>query len=69
MRKMQLKTVSKWLVVLGAIEVGLMGAFSFNLIGGLLGSSPMLVRIVYVVIGVAGVWGAYAMATNKKKRK
>ncbi|MCJ7805808.1 DUF378 domain-containing protein [Patescibacteria group bacterium] len=63
---MKLKTVSKWLVVLGAIEVGLMGFMNFDLIGSLLGSWPMLVKVVYILVGVAGLWGAYAMLTKKK---
>ena len=63
---MKLKTVSKWLVVLGAIEVGLMGVMNFDLIRSLLGSWPMLVTIVYILVGVAGLWGAYAMLTKKK---
>ena len=63
---MKLKTVSKWLVVLGAIEVGLMGFMNFDLIGSLLGSWPILVKIVYMLVGVAGLWGAYAMLTKKK---
>ncbi|MFH1863903.1 MAG: DUF378 domain-containing protein [bacterium] len=63
---MKLKTVSKWLVILGAIEVGLMGAVNFDLIGSLLGGWPMLVTFVYVLIGAAGLWGAYAMLTKKK---
>jgi uncharacterized membrane protein YuzA (DUF378 family) len=65
-RRMKLKTVSKWLVVLGAIDLGLMGIMNFDLIGGLLGSWPMLVKIVYILIGVAGLWGAYAMLTKKR---
>jgi len=63
---MKLKTVSKWLVVLGAIEVGLMGVMNFDLIGSLLGSWPMLVKVVYIFVGIAGLWGAYAMLTKKK---
>jgi uncharacterized membrane protein YuzA (DUF378 family) len=63
---MKLKTVSKWLVVLGAIEVGLMGVMNFDLIGSLLGSWPMLVKVVYILVGIAGLWGAYAMLTKKK---
>lgn len=63
---MKLKTVSKWLVVLGALEVGLMGVLNLDLVGSLLGSWPMLVKLVYALIGVAGLWGAYAMLTKKK---
>jgi hypothetical protein len=63
---MKLKTVSKWLVVFGAIEVGLMGVMNFDLVGSLLGSWPMLVKVLYILVGVAGLWGAYAMLTKKK---
>lgn len=65
---LKLKTVSKWLVILGALEVGLMGALGFDLIGSILGGMPVLVRLVYVLIGAAALWGVYAMLTNKKKR-
>jgi len=63
---MKLKTVSKWLVILGAIEVGLMGFMNFDLVGSLLGGWPLLVKVVYMLVGVAGLWGAYAMLTKKK---
>ena len=63
---MKLKTVSKWLVVLGAIEVGLIGVMNFDLIGSLLGSWPLLVKVVYILVGCAGLWGAYAMLTKKR---
>lgn len=64
---MKLKTISKWLVILGAIEVGLIGALKFDLIGTLLSGWPVIVMIVYILIGLAGLWGAYAMLTKKKK--
>jgi len=62
-----LKKISKWLVVIGAINWGLVGVFKFNLVTLIFGSWPMLVTLVYALIGLAGVWGAYAMLTNKKK--
>ncbi|OGM15756.1 hypothetical protein A2V56_02365 [Candidatus Woesebacteria bacterium RBG_19FT_COMBO_42_9] len=63
---MKLKTFSKWLVVLGALEVGFMSVLRFDLVGSILGSWPMLVTIVYALVGLAGLWGAYAMLTKKK---
>lgn len=66
---MQLKTSSKWLVVLAAIELGLIGVMNFDLIGSLLRAWPMAVKILYILIGAAGVWGAYAMATKKRKKR
>lgn len=65
---MQLKTVSKWLVIVGAINWGLVGLLGVDLVQTVFGSVPMLVKLVYLVIGAAGVWGAYAMLTNKKKK-
>ena len=65
---MKLKTVSKWLVVIGAINWGLVGLLNINLVTLLFGGWPIVVMIVYVLIGAAGIWGAYAMLANKKKR-
>lgn len=63
---MNLKTVSKWLVVLGAINWGLVGLLGMDVVSSLLGAWPMLVKIVYLLVGAAGVWGAYAMLTKKR---
>jgi len=62
-----LKKISKWLVVIGAINWGFVGFFKFNLVTFILGSWPILVTIVYILVGLAGLWGAYAMLTKKKK--
>jgi uncharacterized protein len=58
--------ISKWLVVIGAINWGLVGLLNFNLVEVLLGFMPVLVTVVYVLVGACGLWGAYAMLTNKK---
>lgn len=42
------------LVIIGGINWGLIGAFSFNVVG-LLGNWPALERIIYIVIGVAAI--------------
>ena len=65
---MKLKTFSKWLVILGALEVGFMGVLRIDLVGSLIGGWPILVTIVYTLVGLSGLWGAYAMLTNKKKK-
>lgn len=64
---MKLKTVSKWLVLLGALEVGFMGALRFDLFGSLLGTWPVVIRILYILILVCAIWGVFAMAVGKKK--
>lgn len=46
------------LILLGAINWGLWGFFQFDLVGFLFGSSMnMLARLVYCLIGLAGLWG------------
>lgn len=42
------------LVIIGALNWGLVGAFNFNLVSMLLGMG-LLARIVYILVGVAGV--------------
>jgi len=43
------------LVVAGAINWGLVGAFNKNLVSSLLGSGTTAEKIVYILIGVAGI--------------
>ena len=40
---------------IGAINWGLVGLFDMNLVEKLLGTMPMAVKVVYVVVGVAGL--------------
>ncbi|MEX0935232.1 MAG: DUF378 domain-containing protein [Candidatus Paceibacterota bacterium] len=48
--------IAELLVVVGAINWGLVGLFDFNLVDTILGSGSVLARIVYVLVGVSGVW-------------
>ncbi|HKC04942.1 MAG TPA: DUF378 domain-containing protein [Patescibacteria group bacterium] len=66
---MKLKMLSKWLVVLGALEVGFMSVLHVDLVGSLLGGWPWLLMVVYGLVGLSGLWGAYAMLTMKKKKR
>lgn len=50
------------LVVVGALNWGLMGLFNFNLVATLLGEIAALIRIIYVLIGLSGLWVIYAGA-------
>lgn len=44
------------LVILGAINWGLIGLFNFNIVGVILGQpANILGRIIYIAIGVCGV--------------
>ncbi len=43
------------LVVIGALNWGLVGLFGFNLVGALVGDFSAAARVVYVLVGIAGV--------------
>lgn len=55
-----LRTVSKWLVLIGAVNWGFVGLFNFNLVSAALGGWPGLVKLTYILVGVAGTWGVLA---------
>lgn len=50
------------LVVVGAVNWGLVGLFDFNLVEVLFASLPMLGKLVYVLVGLSGL---YLVFTHK----
>ncbi len=48
------------LVIIGALNWGLMGFFGINLVAMLFGEVSIVTRVIYCAIGVAGVWGLIA---------
>ena len=45
------------LVIIGAINWGLIGFFKFNLVDTIFGSMSVISRIIYVLVGISGLWG------------
>lgn len=50
-----LRTIAYALVITGAIVWGLVGLFDFNLIASMLGDGSILSRIIYTLVGAAGI--------------
>ena len=48
------------LVIVGAINWGLVGAFGFNLVEVIFGSVPMLLHIVYILVGLSGIYHIFS---------
>jgi len=44
------------LIVIGAINWGLIGLFNFNLVTYIFGNMEMISRLVFILVGVAGLW-------------
>jgi uncharacterized membrane protein YuzA (DUF378 family) len=49
-------TICLVLVIIGAINWGLIGLFGFNLVDAIFGTMSMISRIIYVLVGIAGLW-------------
>ena len=50
------------LMVIGGINWGLIGALDLDLVAALLGPGTMASRVVYMLVGLAGLYGVVVMA-------
>lgn len=55
-----------WLVIIGALNWGLVGLFGWNLVTTLLGGWPIVVTVVYVLVGLSAVYELWAHHDMKK---
>lgn len=59
-----MKTIQKiclLLTIIGAINWGLIGIFDFNLVDTIFGVGSMLSRIIYSLVGIAGLINIYLL--------
>ena len=49
-------TIALILVIIGAINWGLIGIFQFNLVDTLFGIGSAISRVVYTLVGLSGLW-------------
>ena len=50
-------TVPLVLIIIGAINWGLVGIFNFNLVEAIFGGLSVITRIIYILVGISGLWG------------
>jgi len=61
--------LSLLLVIVGAVNWGLVGLFQFDLVAFLFGGQASLIsRVLYTVIGAAGVWSISMLFTSREAR-
>jgi uncharacterized membrane protein YuzA (DUF378 family) len=60
-----LDTIALILVVIGAVNWGLIGFFQFDLVAALFGQMTVFSRVIYAIIGIAGL---YALSFFAKDR-
>lgn len=56
-----LKYTAYVLVLIGALNWGLIGLFNFNLVGAIFGDMTLLSRIIYSIVGISAVVTALTM--------
>ena len=44
------------LVMIGALNWGLVGLFGWNLVGALFGDMSLISRLIYILVGLAAIW-------------
>ncbi len=59
--------VTYLLLVVGGLNWGLVGAFDYNLVDSIFGVESALSRIIYVVVGLAAVYGVYSIVSMMSK--
>lgn len=55
------------LSVIGAVNWGLVGLFDFNLVSALFGPMSSVSRIIYVLVGLSGLYLLFAAATAETR--
>ena len=62
---MNLKMLVGWIVALAAVNWGLVGLVNVNLVETIFGSTGVLTKSVYILVGLAGVYKVYNMVVKR----
>lgn len=57
-------TIALILVIIGAIIWGLIGIFNFNLVEAIFGAMSVISRIIYILVGISGLWAIKLLFDN-----
>lgn len=57
-----LNLIAQILLIVGGLNWGLIGLFDFNLVAALFGVDTWFSNFVYILVGLAAVWGIYMLA-------
>lgn len=52
------------LVIIGAIVWGIIGIFNFNIVDAIFGVESFLSRIIYILVGISGLWAIKLLFDN-----
>ena len=58
-------TIALLLVIIGAINWGLIGIFNFNLVDTIFGTMSAISKIIYTLVGLFGIWSIKLLFSDK----
>jgi len=56
-----LKLISQILIIVGGLNWGLIGLFSFDLVAAIFGEMSVLSRIVYTLVGISALYQLFTI--------
>ena len=54
------------LVLIGALNWGLIGVFSFDLVAWLFGAMSVVTRVIYTLVALGGIWSISLLFRNER---
>ncbi len=54
-----INNIALTLVIIGALNWLLVGLFEFNLVESIFGTFSWLTRLIYILVGISGLWSIY----------
>ena len=67
MRSNTIDKIVVLLLIIGGLNWGLVGAFKFNLVDKIFGADSALSRIIYILVGLAALYGVYFLASKMSR--
>ncbi len=64
-----LNTLSLILIIIGAINWGLVGLFNYDLVAALFGSGSALSDLIYALVGLAGIYALFGILPKEATDK
>jgi uncharacterized protein len=58
--------IAQILLIVGGLNWGLVGLFDFDLVATLFGQGSMVSRAVYILVGLAALWGFAVFRHNRR---
>ena len=53
------------LVLIGALNWGLVGIFNWNLVSAVFGAGSIVATIIYILVGVSAIWLVLSVLTSR----